>query len=98
MAFKLIWAPSARFDIKDIVAYIAEDNPSAAKRFMKNLFQTVERLGDFPKSGRVVPEFGDNSIREIIRRPFRIVYLLNQSKRTVEIVRVWHSARGMPVI
>ncbi|MBW1888576.1 MAG: type II toxin-antitoxin system RelE/ParE family toxin [Deltaproteobacteria bacterium] len=69
MAFKLIWSPSARLDIKDIAIYIAEDNPSAAKQFVKNLFQAVERLGDFPESGRVVPEFGDHSIRAVIRRP-----------------------------
>ncbi len=98
MAFKLIWSPSAQLDVKDIAVFIAEDSPSAAKRFVQSLFQAVERLADFPESGRIVPEFDDPGIREVIRRPCRIVYRIDRGKRTVEIVRVWHTARGTPDI
>jgi plasmid stabilization system protein ParE len=98
MAFKLIWSPVARLDVKDISSFIAEDNPSAAKRFVKSLFQVVERLADFPESGRIVPEFGDPAVREVIRKPCRIVYRIDHPGRTVEIVRVWHAARGTPHI
>ena len=98
MAYKLNWSPSARLDLKDIAAVIAEDNPVAARRFVYSLFQAVERLTDFPDSGRVVPEFGDPDIREIIRRPCRIVYRINRGNHTVEIARVWHAARGIPDI
>ena len=98
MAFRLIWSPSAHLDVKDIAAFIAEDNPLAAKQFVKSLFQSVEGLADFPKSGRIVPEFGDPAIREIIRRPCRIVYRIDGLEHTVQIVRVWHSARGTPDI
>jgi len=51
MAFKLIWSPTAKFDLKDIAAFIAEDSASAAGRFVRSLFQAVERLADFPESG-----------------------------------------------
>ena len=98
MAFKLIWSPSARLDLKDIAAFIAEDNPSAAERFGRSLFQAVERLADFPESGRIVPEFGDPNIREVIRKPCRIVYRIRPRKHTIEIARVWHAARGTPEI
>jgi toxin ParE1/3/4 len=98
MAFKLIWSPSAQLDLKDITAFIADDSPSAAQRFVKSLFQVVERLADFPESGRIVPEFDDPGIREVIRKPCRIVYRINRIERTIEIVRVWHSARGTPTI
>ncbi|MBW2031309.1 MAG: type II toxin-antitoxin system RelE/ParE family toxin [Deltaproteobacteria bacterium] len=74
MAFKLIWSPSAKLDLKDITTFIAEDNISAAERFVGNLFHAVERLADFPESGRMVPEFGDPAIGEVIRKPCRIVY------------------------
>lgn len=96
MAFKLIWSPLARLDIKDIAAFIAEESPSAADRFVRSLFQTAERLADFPESGRIVPEFGDPNIREAIRRPCRIVYRIRRRKRTIEVARVWHAARGTP--
>jgi toxin ParE1/3/4 len=98
MAFKLIWSPSARLDIKDIAGFIADDSPSAARRFIRGLFEVVERLADFPESGRIVPEFGDPTIREVIRKPCRIVYRLDNKGRTVEIARVWHAARGTPLI
>ena len=98
MAFKLIWSPSARLDLKDIAAFIAEDSPSAAERFGRSLLQAVERLADFPESGRIVPEFGDPNIREVIRKPCRIVYRIRRRKHTIEIARVWHAARGTPEI
>jgi len=98
MAYKLIWSPSARLDLKDLARFIAEDSSFAAERFAKNVFQTVERLIDFPESGRTVPEFDDPTIREVIRRPCRIIYRVNHTKETVEIVRVWHAARGIPKI
>ena len=57
MAFKLNWSPMARLDLKDIAAFVAEDSASVAERFVRSLFQAVERLADFPESGRIVPEF-----------------------------------------
>jgi len=98
MAFKLIWSPSAKFDLKDIADFIAEDRKSVAQRFVGSIFQTVERLADFPESGRIVPEFGDTAIREIILKPLRIIYRVDTGTRVVEIVRVWHAARGIPDI
>jgi toxin ParE1/3/4 len=71
---------------------------SAAERFVGSLFQVVERLAAFPESGRVVPEFGDPSIREVIRRPCRIVYRVDRTKQVIEIARVWHAARGIPEV
>lgn len=98
MAFKLIWSPTAKLDLKDIAAFIAEDSASAAERFVMSLFQAVERLADFPESGRIVPECNDPAIREVIRKPCRIVYRVDSGKRIVEIARIWHAARGTPDI
>lgn len=98
MAFRLIWSPSARLDLKDIATFIAEDSPSAAEKFVKSLLRAVEGLADFPESGRIVPEFNDPTIREVVRKPCRVVYRIDHKKRTVEIARVWHAARGAPVI
>jgi len=98
MAFKLTWSPSARFDIKNIADFIADDRPSVAGRFVKSLFRVVERLADFPESGRMVPEIADSNIREVIRKPYRLIYRIDRTKRTVEIVRVWHAARGTPAV
>ena len=42
MAYKLIWAPSARLDLKDIESYIAEASPQSSTRFVKRIFQNIE--------------------------------------------------------
>jgi toxin ParE1/3/4 len=96
MAYQLIWAPSARIDLKELASYIAESRPIVAARFVKQVFHIVEHLADFPKSGRVVPEFDDPNIREVIRKPCRIVYRIKPQQRIVEIARIWHAARGSP--
>jgi plasmid stabilization system protein ParE len=96
VAYGLTWAPAARLDLKDLAAYIAEDNPAAARSFVRSVFRIVERLSEFPESGRMVPEFNDRQIREVVRKPCRIVYRIKREERNIEIVRVWHAARGIP--
>lgn len=82
MAYQVIWAPSARLDL--------------GRPFHKANISDGRHLADFPQSGRVVPEFNDPGIREVIRRPCRIVYRVKAREQTVEIARVWHAARGIP--
>ena len=96
MARRLIWAPSARLDLKELASYIAESHPEAAARFVKTIFRSVEHLSEFPQSGRMVPEFDRRDIREVVCRPCRIVYRVKCDQDAVEIVRVWHAARGVP--
>lgn len=96
MAYKLIWSPAARDDLHDIVVFIARDNPNRAMAFGYELISETDRLQEFPEFGRIVPEYRDDNIREIIYRPYRLVYLVNHEAKTCEIARVWHSARGIP--
>lgn len=98
MAYKVIWSPSAVRDLRDLASYIAEFHPTAAERFAQSVFESVEYLADFPKSGRVVPELEDPRIREVIRKPCRVVYRVKSKEHSIEIVRVWHAARGIPEI
>ena len=96
MAYKLIWSPAARDDLHDIVVFIARDNPERAMSFGYQLISETDRLQMFPRLGRIVPEYQNENLREIIFRPYRIVYRLNHERKLCEIVRVWHSARGTP--
>jgi plasmid stabilization system protein ParE len=98
MAYSLTWSPTARFDLRDLSAYIAEDNPVAAAGFVRSIFLAIERLPVFPASGRIVPEFGEATIREIICKPCRIVYRIRPENERIEIARIWHAARGIPQI
>jgi len=93
MAYKLIWSPAARDDFHDIVTFIAHDNLNRAMSFGYELISETDRLQDFTESGRVVPEYRNDGIREIVFRPYRIVYRVNHTKQLCEIARIWHSAR-----
>jgi toxin ParE1/3/4 len=98
MAYDLSWSPSARTDLREIFAYIAQDDPDAARRFIQGIFHVIERLQIYPMSGRIVPEFNAPEIRKIIRRPCRIVYRVCTDRKNIKIVRFWHAARGIPEI
>ena len=78
--------------------FIARDNPKRAMSFGYQLISETDRLQNFPELGRIVPEYENQRIREIIFRPYRIVYRVNHDRKICEIVRVWHSARGVPPI
>lgn len=96
MAYKLIWSPAALDDLHDIVVFIARDNPDRAMSFGYELISETDRLQSSPEFGRRVPEYQNPNIREIIFRPYRIVYRVNHERKLCEIARIWHSARGLP--
>ena len=98
MVYQIVWSPTARLDLKDLCAFIAQHDSSAAAKFANNIFESVERLISFPQSGRVVPEFGDPNLREVICRPCRVVYRVKNSDQIIQIARVWYAARGIPEV
>jgi|APCry1669193181_1035450.scaffolds.fasta_scaffold00972_7 plasmid stabilization system protein ParE len=98
MAFKIIWSETARDDLQAIVLYIAGDNPFAAESFGCRIIGKVDVLAQFPLIGRMVPEANDSTLRELVFRPYRIIYQVNLEEQLVAIVRIWHGARGEPEI
>jgi toxin ParE1/3/4 len=96
MAYKLVWSPAARDDLHDIVVFIARDNSTRAMSFGYELISEIDRLQEFPELGRTVPEYRNDCIREIIFRPYRIVYRVDHQHKVCAIARVWHAARGVP--
>jgi len=96
MDYQVKLSRSARSDLEDIVRYISIDDPDQASRFGRLLIHHTKGLAQFPERGRVVPEFDDDSIRELIVKAYRIVYRLNRIERSVEVIRFWHGARNMP--
>ncbi|MDX6385507.1 MAG: toxin ParE1/3/4 [Blastocatellia bacterium] len=98
MAYQLIWSLAARDDLHDIIVFIARDNPERPMSFGYELISEADHLQAFPEFGRIVPEYENQLLREIIFRPYRIVYRVNHKQKLCEIARVWHSARGVPQI
>ncbi len=89
----LVWTPRAYTDLEAIGAYHAQSAPGYAELLVRKLMQATERLKIFPASGRMVPEIGDENMREIIHRNFRIIYLHVPEENRVEVLTVFHSSR-----
>ncbi len=88
---RVIWAPQAIEDVEAIRTYVARDSAHYADLVVERIVATAARLESHPRSGRVVPELGDDAIREVIHGNYRIVYRVRHD--VVEIVTVFHGAR-----
>lgn len=94
MAFRVVWSETALADLRDLVRYIARDDRQVAKRFGDLILTKVQSLQAFPRIGRIVPEFREDRLRELIMAPYRIVYEIDDETTTLAILRIWHGARG----
>lgn len=90
---KIRWTEQALDDVEGIAAYISRDSNYYAQMFTRKIFESIERLKSLPESGRVVPEIGQSTIREIILGNYRIIYRVEFKKDKIEILTVYHSAR-----
>jgi plasmid stabilization system protein ParE len=89
---KIIIARSALNDLQEIKTYYQQQGvPEIGRQFVNSLLKKVRMLRDYPDSGRKVPEFNKEHIREIIHPPFRVIYL--RDALTINLVRVWRSER-----
>ena len=59
---KIIWTDNAIQDLNEIGEYIGNDSPKYAELTVSTLFGTPSILRDHPKAGKIVPEFGLQSI------------------------------------
>ena len=96
MDYRIVWTKVALADLRDMARYIAEDDREVAKRFGERIISRVESLVAFPRMGRIVPEYRDDFVREVIITPYRIIYELDDPGETLSVLRVWHGARGEP--
>lgn len=90
---KIVWSKHALKDLNAIYEFIREDSELYAKRFTEKIINRISQLEAFPELGRVVPEFEDETIRELIEGNYRIVYQVRQ--KSIIIVRIHHAARQL---
>jgi len=90
---KVIWTDPALESLRDIIEYIAKDSPSYAERFGIQIVESPRRLEKYPHSGRIVPEFNDEEIRELFYSSYRIIYLIKDED--CYITAVIHGSRDI---
>jgi addiction module RelE/StbE family toxin len=88
---KIIWSNDSLDDVDRIREYISLDAEFYAQIFVEKIIQISDRLKNFPMSGRVVPEFNNESIREIIFRNYRIIYEITEEN--IIILSVIHGSK-----
>jgi plasmid stabilization system protein ParE len=91
MAYAVVWSPRAVDDVRVIASHIAEDSVAYAKSVAQKIVASTRGLANFPMSGRVVPEFGRENIREVFAYSYRIIYRVEDE--TVTITAVVHGKR-----
>jgi toxin ParE1/3/4 len=81
--YQIVWASVAENDLREIIEYIAIDNPTNPLKTLQKIKQRVLRLYTLPERGRVVPELQDQSIliyRELVVPPWRIIYRISDNE------------------
>lgn len=89
---KIVWTEISIEDLKEIFDYIADDSVRYASITAQKIYERTQELTNNPKVGRIVPEFNDTFIRELIEGNYRIIYRI-KSEIQVDVLRVFHSAR-----
>ncbi|MDZ7778670.1 MAG: type II toxin-antitoxin system RelE/ParE family toxin [Gemmatimonadota bacterium] len=91
---RIVWSPTARRKAQQAVDFIEKDRPLVSVQWLEGLAERVELLRDLPDQGRIVPEWGDETVREIFYEPYRVIYEV--SPEQVEILTLSHVRQELP--
>ncbi len=87
------WTVGAQQDLREIVEYIGQDSAVYAASTAERLVTAVERLQQHPRLGRIVPEYENQTLRELIVGNYRIVYRVRPAR--IGIVAIAHASRDL---
>jgi len=91
---KVYWTQNAIKHLTNIYEYIALNSPTYARRMVDRITQRSEQISTQPFCGRKVPEYETEDIRELIEKPYRIIYRLKQDQ--IDVLAVIHGAQLLP--
>ncbi len=83
MAREVVWTDSAWNDLESAADYIARDSGAYASAFVQKVKAAAASLSEHAERGQVVPEFGDEAGRELLVRPYRLVYRVTPARVSV---------------
>jgi len=90
---KIEWTEPAIESLRNLHGYIAKDSEVYANSFVQRIILAVDKLSDFPRIGRMVPEADQEAIRELLYQNYRIIYrIMNE---LIEILTVIHGRRDL---
>lgn len=92
---KVHWTEHAIARLKLIETHIAESAPDIARNVVLGLLTESRKLAELPLYGRVVPEYRQDTVREILKRPYRIIYRPNGEQ--IDVLTVMHYRQLLPI-
>ena len=92
---RIFWTDAALNQLEAIRDYLSQTSPDYARRVVERLVSRSEQIAAFPRSGRMVPEYEIDEVRQVIESSYRLIYLIKEEQ--VEILAVIHTSRkGLP--
>jgi len=91
---RIHWTKNAIEHLVNIYEHIALNSPTYAKQIVDRITRRSEQITDQPLSGRKVPEYEAEDIRELIEKPYRIIYRIKSDQ--IDVLAVIHGARLLP--
>jgi len=91
MAYKIVWSGIAIGQLEEISQHISKDSFAYAAAVVSEIMDSVERLVDFPRLGRRVPELNKDEFREILVYQWRVIYQIGDNR--IDVVDIIHGAQ-----
>jgi len=89
------WTEAGLTDLRAAEAYVARHSPQYAYSLVERIFDRSAQLAAQPRLGSLVPEYDEETLRELFEHPYRIIYRI-VSEEQIDVVAVVHAARRMP--
>ncbi len=83
----VIWTRQAIKQLNKFADYIAQDNKSAAEKWLLAFLDKTDQLATHPESGRVVPEYNDPNLRELVDGNYRLIYRIKVDRIYIQTIR-----------
>ncbi len=93
---RVVWTAEAQAHLEGIYQYIHRDAPLYARRVVDNITSRSVQLSAHPHSGRIVPEYGELELRELIVFPYRLIYRVKSDR--IDVIAVFHGAQLLPEV
>ena len=91
---KVVWTKRAKTRLRAIHQHIAQDNPQAAQKEIEKILRRSKKLAEPPEIGHQVEGYEDTELREVLVRPYRLIYLIKPDRK--DVITVLHYRQLLP--
>ena len=77
---QIVYEEQFRNQLQEILAFIAKDNPGAARHFRNQLKTRIEQIPDTPLACRKSRYFDDETLRDLIFRGYTAIYRITSDQ------------------